>query len=128
MSAKELSIEAQNKIIKIQQLAERGEITIPEYHEQLRALGLHPEEAELGLCDPDVKTGNRVGRFMLFLRKAKHTLTDESHYYLILTWEEIQALIDTCDDLSGTYTEHVDFNKLASKLSEQLKWQAEGPR
>ena len=121
MSAKELSIEAQNKIIKIQQLAERGEITIPEYHEQLRALGLGP-------CDPDVKTGNTIGRFMLFFRKTKHILTDESHYYLMLTWEEIQALIDTCDDLSGTYTEHVDFNKLASKLSEQLKWQAEGPR
>jgi len=76
------------------------------------------------MSDPDIKNTNRVGRFSLFLRKIKHTLTDDSNYYLMLTWEEIQALIDLTDENSESSEE---YNKICSKMSEQLKWQAEGP-
>ena len=68
------------------------------------------------------------------IEKVKHTLTDEPYYHLLLTWPEIQALIDLTDSLprinldsTKTNQEGVDFNKLCGKMSEQLKWQAQGP-
>jgi len=129
MSAKDLNIDLQNRIIKIRQLAEDGKITIPDYRAQIRGLGLNPDDIIMspfvGMSDLDVKTGNIIGRFRLFFRKIKHTLTDEPHYYFMLTWGEAQSIIDCFDD---TPTLHADMLGISAKLSEQLKWQAEGPK
>ena len=63
-----------------------------------------------------------------FAEKVKHTITEEPHYMLLLTWPEIQALIDETDKRPGSLSSHfkygVDFNKLCAKMSAQLKWQA----
>lgn len=68
--------------------------------------------------DPDIQIGNLIGRFSLFIRKAKHStllnrLAKEPHYYFLLTGEEAQEIIDTFDEST----------EISAKLSEQLLWQ-----
>lgn len=139
MSGKELSMFRQNKIIELRKRFERGEVAIPDYQKLMRELGVEPESEEFlfnqllvdGAAasnfgrEPDVKTANIVGRFSLWLRKIKHTLTDEPHYYFMLTWEEAQKIIDVMDPMSPIIPETPD---ISAKMSEQLKWQAEGPK
>lgn len=70
--------------------------------------------------------------FSQVAEKVKHTLNEgEGHYILLLTWPEIQALIDLTDALPAEEANEdgtVNYNNVCSKLSEQLKWQAEGPK
>ena len=69
-----------------------------------------------------------VGRFSIWLRKIKHTLTDEPHYALLLTWPEIQELIDVTDELESKGATSVireTATDLCGKISEQFKWHAE---
>lgn len=72
------------------------------------------------IIDPDMEIGNIPG-FLLFLKKVKHTLTDEHHYHFMLTWEEAQQVIDHMDNIPAKIAGTHD---ISAKVSEQLKVQA----
>jgi len=72
------------------------------------------------IIGPDKETGTIIARFMLFLKKVKHTLTDEHHYHFMLTWEEAQQIIDHMDNIPAKVPGTHD---ISAKVSEQLKVQ-----